>query len=387
MVAMMESCLESTGLAEFKGKQICWACLQEEWRNYLDRSVADDIAPKLQVINSISKHTIQLNQLLTKLFIEMKENIIQYDKHQLLEAQNQLKKMHPHLGAVIDGIVNGNVINFENLFKVFALVLPNIMNKIETFEFCGLDAMEYEHDEVVRYDAIATKYQDDYNEYRAFIQPFIEKDLLNFQKFCQNNFNLPFNLMHTPPIQRRPQPNRMQRLALIDDLIKKAQLFKEPAQRRPSSNNTVSSNSTMRRPVSCSSSVSSKSREAALQLLARPRTRANLSQTMNISTLSKFSTPKLSSTMATSTATHRNQPQAELKFSPSFPMTPTRVFSENFTETTSVVSPNGISVVRKVATSSVIHLNQPHIRSPTRRFYITDIPPEFAAIMESVMMR
>ncbi len=383
MQTMMESCFDKS---ESNNEQICWTCLLKEWKDELDRAVRDDVEPQLAVVNLFSQHTVQLNKLLTKLFVEKKENVIEYDKDQLMAAQMVLKKMHPDLESVIDGIVDGNIINFGNLFKVFSVILPNITNKLETFRFGNLEAIEYEYNEIVQYDAIATKYQDLYNEYAEVIQPFIEKDSENFKKFCQNNDNPPFNLLQTPPVTRRAQVNKMRnRLGLIDDLLKKAQLFKEPPMRTTS----ASRNSTLARPSSCSSLNNYKSQDAALQLLAKPKSsRANLSHSFrngNTSSLGKFSTPKVSSTMMTkSMAGSWKNPQSEFKFSPSFAcMTPAAgVFSENITETTSMMSPNGISVVRKRETSSVLHLNhQPHIVSPTRRFYVTDLPPEFTAMM------
>lgn len=374
---MMESCFDGTTAASKEVR--CWACLGKEWRDELDRAVQDDVGPKLEIVNVFSRRTVELNQLFTKLFVDRKDNLVEYDKDQLVVAQNILKTMDPRLERAIDGMVDGGMINFDNLFKVFSSMLPVIMNKLETFKIRDLEAIEFESHELGQLETIIWKYEAAYNEYYTLIEPFLIKYEEQFKKFCQNYKTLPFCLLQTPPVTRKCGTDRMRnRLSLINDSISKVKLFKEPPANR------TSKDATMARTSSCNSL--NESRSAALQLLARPKSRLNSSSQssfLNMSTLSKFSTPKLSSTMASASVANRKHLQPELKFSPAFPMTPTHVFSENFSETTSMVSPNGISVVRKVATSSVYHLNQPHMRSPTRHFYVTDIPPGFIAFTQA----
>lgn len=371
---MMKSCFEPT-TETTKGVR-CWACLAKEWRDALDVAVRDDVAPKLEIVNVFSRRTVELNQLLTKLFVDRKDNLVEYDRDQLTVAQNVLKTMAPHLERAIDGIVEGNVINLENLFKVFSFILPSIMKKLEMFKVRDVEAIEFESNEIVQLETVVSKYEDQYLEYYKHIEPFLIKYEEMFKKFCQNYNTLPFCVLQTPPITRRSHTDRQRnRLGLTDDL--KVKLFKEPPANRTSKN-------VIKMRTSSTNSLN-ESRSAALDLLARPKSRLNSSNQSsfhNLSTLSKFSTPKLSSTMSSAVANRKNL-QPELKFSPAFAMTPTHVFSENFSETTSMVSPNGISVVRKVATSSVYHLNQPHMRSPTRRFCVTDIPPEFIAFTQA----
>lgn len=374
----METCLAETSETNDNGG--CSACVVKEWQDDLDRVVREEVGPKLEVLNVFSKRTVELSQLLTKLFVDRKENLVVYDKAALIEAQRILRQMNPNLQPAIDGIVEGNMINLDNLFKVFLSMLPNLMNQIETFEFRDLEAIEYEHSEIVRIDERLSKAQDERNRINDLLQPFIEKDEALFRKFCQKKKNLPFCLMQTPPITRQPQVNRMRnRLGLTDNLLSKNNLFKEPSVR------PASGNATMSKALSCTSlcnSSSVNSRHAALELLSKPRSRANLSKSSlhNSSTLGKFSTPKFSSTMPLASSNKMTNP-SELKFTPAFVMTPKNALTAKFSETTPMLTPNAFSAVRKVATSSAF---QPIIRSPTRRFQVTDIPRNFAPIVQAV---
>lgn len=381
MRAMMDPCLDIS--TESKKQKICWACLLQKWKEHLDSVVRDDLAPQLAVVNLLSKNTVLLDQLLTKLFVDKKENIIQYDKHQLLVAQSRLKKVYPEYEQQIDGIVEGNTINLANLCKIFALLLPSMTDRVSAITSIDTEAIEYEFDRIVEYDDIATKQHDAFNEYKDHIHPFKEKELEDFQQFCENNFNLEFKPFKTPSVSRDLEVNGIRnRLRLIDDSTKRTQLFKKPVMRK------TANKSVMLRTSSCSTLGGNKCRGAgALQLISKPKSRSNTSMISlpNMSGLGKFSTPKFSSTMAFSSSTANtnrvNSQHAELKFTPSFPMTPTGIFSKNVTETTSIVSPNGVSVVRKVEKSSVMQLNQPHIRSPKQRFYVSNIGPEMNAMM------
>ncbi|XP_037050674.1 uncharacterized protein LOC119084702 [Bradysia coprophila] len=377
MHAMMEAFLHPT--TESNKQKSCCACMQQKWKENLDCVARDAVAPQLEAMNLLSKNTVQLDQLLTKLFVEKKENIVEYDRQQLMVAQNCLKRRYPDSVQEIDGIVEGGIINFANLFKVFSMLLPTMTNKFKTVKDKDIEAIEYELNGVVEYDEIATKYLDTFNDYKDMLQPFKEKEMENYLQFCHDNFNLQFEPLKTPFVARQLDVNGMRnRLGLIDDAKKKTQLFKKPSMRG------TAKRTAMLQTSSCSTLGGYKTHSAAMQLLAKPKSRSNTSMSLlslpNMSNFGRFSTPKFSSTMSSSAATNRLQP--EMKISPVFPMTPTGVL-KNVTETTSIMSPNGISVVRKVSTSSVMHLNQPHIRSPTRRFYVTNISPEFAAMMES----
>lgn len=379
MNSMMEKCLAD--IPETNDHGGCWTCVVKEWREDLDREVREEVAPKLEVVNVFSKRTVELSQLLTKLFVDRKENLVVYDRAELIEAQRILRLMNPDLQPAIDGIVEGNMINLDNLFKVFLSMLPNLMNKIETFEFRDPEAIEYEHNEIVRIDERLSKAQDERNRINELLQPFIEKDKVLFRKFCEKNKNLPFCLMQTPPVTRQPQLNRMgNRLGLTDKLLSKTNLFKEPPVR------PASGNATMSKALSCTSlfnSSSVNSQHAALELLSKPRSRANLSKSSlhNMSTLGKFSTPKFSSTMSSMAGSNKMTHPSELKFTPSFVMTPKNALTAKFSEATSMLTPNVFSAVRKVATSSAF---QPIIRSPTRRLQVSDIPRNFTPVIQAV---
>lgn len=385
MEALMRSCF-GNDTDEPGTKTMCWTCLINEWQDHLDSFVSNHIEPELKIVNLLSSHTASLKQLLTKLCVEKKENVVQYDKNQLMAAQDVLKKMHPNLQEFIDGIVQGSFIDIGNLFKTFSLVLPQIMNKLESFQPRNLDALEYEYNEIEQIDGTVTKYQSEYERLRELIQPFNERDLLNFKSFCENNFNsLSFNPMRTPAVPRRylNETKMSKRLAISKALSKKSQLFKEPALAIPKSRNT-----TIRSVSSLSSFSTHKSKGAAIDLIGgQKKSRANSSQIRNMSMSCKFSTPKLSSTMiqpptlnCPGNTRNRNNRQPELRFSPSFPNTPTSMLSQNYTETTtSMMSPTGISVIRKVSTSSTIH-----IRSPTRHFNSKKYSPELPIVMQMV---
>lgn len=359
MNAMMDACFEVT--SETNKEKRCWTCLRNEWRDELDFFVKKDVAPQMERINVFSKHTVELNNLLTKLFVDKKETVVRYDKGQLAIAQNVLKRMHPTVEQEIDGIVDGNFINFANLFKVFSFMLPDTMNKLETFKYRDAEAIEFEYNEVEQLDTKASKLQDECNGYNTLLKQLTKKEEKRFRKFCQKNTNLPFCLLQTPPVTRRCEISRMRnRLGLINDLISHGKLFKEPK--------TASKNANLSKTSSCTSLSNYKSQDAALQLLSKPKSRANTSKSIhNMSALSKFSTPKFSSTMCSTATKGMKNHQTDLKFSPS------------------MMTPNGISAVRKVAANSVFHLNQPIIRSPTGRFQALDVPRNLAALTKAVI--
>ena len=68
MRAMMDPCLDIAN--ESKKQKICWACLLQKWKEHLNSVVRDDLAPQLAVVNLLSKNTVLLDQLLTKLFVD-----------------------------------------------------------------------------------------------------------------------------------------------------------------------------------------------------------------------------------------------------------------------------------------------------------------------------
>lgn len=376
MNAMLDSCFKTTKKTSEHGR--CWTCLKLEWSAALDSVIKNEVTPKLELINVFSKQAVELDQLFTKLFSDEKGNIVQYDKDELAVAQNHLRKMAPNLDKEINEIVEGKFINFANLFKVFWFLLPDLMHKLETFKCRDTDALEYELNEVDRLNTKASDQEVEFNKYIDLIEPFIEKDHIMFRKFCENNNNFPYNLMLTPPVSRRCHVARMRnRLGLLKDSISKTKLFKEPSVPVVSRTNHLSKTS------SRISLNNYKSQDAALNLLSKPKSRSNLSQSIhNTSAISKFSTPKFSSTMCQSVP----MLQVERKFTPSFQMTPTtHLCSENVVKTTSMMSSNGISIVRKVAPNSVFNLNQPLIRSPTRRFQVIDAPRNLCAPTQTVI--
>lgn len=346
MNAMMDSCFEV--MDETRTEEKCWTCIGKEWRDELDLLVEKDVAPQMERINVFSKRTVELDNLLTKLFVDRKENVVRYDKAQLAIAQRVLKEIHPVLEQEIDGIVEGiNFINFANLFRVFSFTLPNMMNKMETFKCRDVEAIEFEFNQIDQLDEKASKLQDECNEYNALLKPLTKKEEKRFRKFCQQNKNLSFCLLQTPPVTRRYEIGRMRnRLGLLNSQNK---LFKEPK--------SASKNTNLSKTSSCTSLINYKSQGAALQILSKPKSRAN--STKSIHNVSALCTPKFSSTMCSIAANGTNgtkNHQVDLKFSPS------------------MMSPNGMSTVRKIAANSVFHLNQPVIRSPTGRFQVLDVP-------------
>lgn len=366
-------------------KRRCWTCLANEWSNELDKVVEKDVLLPLERINVVSKQSSELNELLTKLFVDRKENVVQYSKTEWAVAQRVLKNINPNLEQAIDGIFDGNFVNFENLFTVFSFILPTITKKIETFKFRDVEAVQFESDEIVTLNTKAEKLKVEMNDLENTLLPFIKKDEKKFREFCANNPVLQYCVMQTPPFTRRCQFNKMRnRLAFSDDTIAQPKLFKEPLMKRTTFKNTNSTKSSL-----FNSSKTLKSKNAAFHIISKSK-RANSNQTLsNMSTLSKFSTPKFSSTMCTvSNNNNKKNSKTELKFSSMFPVTPMHVFTENI-ETTSVVSPKGVAVVRTVSTNSTYHFNQPHhpsrITSPTRRFPFPDVPRHYIAATQAVI--
>lgn len=340
----------------------------------MDSVVKDEVEPQLQVMKVFSQSTVELSQLLTKLFVDKKDNIIEYDRAGLVVAQRMLKDSYPDLEREIDGIVVGNTINFHNLFKVFMSMLPSITEKLGTFQFRDLEALEYESKEVEELDTIASKHQDEYNRCAVIVQPFIEADEKRFKKWCENKDKVsPFCLMQTPTIPRRCQVDRISNRLALTDLIGKTNLFKEPTVRTGASKNAFMAK------ASSSMSLHNKSEHPALHLLSKPKSRGNLSQLSMCSMSTKFSTPRFSSTMS-SNGNRMNHP-SELQFTPSFPVTPTHVFSDNLSVPSSQFASSGLSAVHKIATSSAF---QPNIRSPTSRFQVSDVPRNLAATVLAV---
>lgn len=108
MNAMMESCFEGS-VTNTAGKGRCWSCLAHEWSNELDSVMEKDVILPLERINVVSKQSSELNELLAKLFVDRKENVVQYAKAEWTSAQRVLKIMNPDLEQVIDGIFDGQL--------------------------------------------------------------------------------------------------------------------------------------------------------------------------------------------------------------------------------------------------------------------------------------
>lgn len=204
----------------------CWSCLANEWRDKLDVAVDNEVTPYLEQVKAVNHLSSELNLHLKKLFVDRTENVIQFDAEKLVIAQSLLKKLYPNSEQVIDGIVNKNVIDFENLLEVFKLLLPSIMGKIEIFQCRNEGALQFEYNEVEVIDGKALKLQDGMSDLETSLEPFLKKEEDNFKQFCMGNPMGPSTLMCTPNMNRNP--TKINRLALMNNGHSQTTLFKKP---------------------------------------------------------------------------------------------------------------------------------------------------------------
>lgn len=388
MNGKMESLFHGSIYATTGTQKLCWSCLANKWRDQLNDAVQNEIQPQLQRINVFSNKCVDLEQLLTKLFVDRKDNCIQYDKENLAIAQNVLMKWNPGLQSAIHGMIQSKAFDFDKLFQVFVFVLPKILEKIEKFECRGLEAIEFESNEIDILNSKASQLQTGMIDLQKKLEPFLKSEEEKFHQFCSNVPKLPFNVMQTPTIARRIQTTSMRnRFALMDDTNMK--LFNETSMSIPSTlkkkklnlNKTISA-------APCSSRAGMDALEI-LQRNSKKSTAKNLYATFNnnLTSISTMGTPQLSSTICSRSGSRRlnkNNNKNQLKLSP---ILPTHIYSDNIVQTASMPSPNTQSL-----TKIFPQFNQPNIllrQSPTRRWDITDrtvkVPKTLGEVIHSVI--
>lgn len=207
----------------------CWEYLAKQWQVELDSAVENDVVPYLERVNKFHNLIDQLNDFFIKLFVDRKENCIQFDKEKLVAAQSFLKRSDSNLEQAVDRIVEKNFINFENLFQVFAEILPSIMHKIEIFKFRNDETLQFEYDEIEVLDTKATKVQNEINNVETSLEPFLKKDEEKFKKFCMSNPATSSTLMCTPALNRQINHNRIKnRLPMLNSDLSQINAFKKP---------------------------------------------------------------------------------------------------------------------------------------------------------------